>query len=163
MPEEEIVIQQGDDIKEEIKSPLLYYYKWYVKYADGKTISHFDTIDDFINNRINKFGEISYNGLTEIGLLPLRDGVKPIVVDLKPFKHASYKKPIYWRKRVFCSGNHYPPFHVYIVGYEINIDNKNITFSICAYPNGTVEITDKKPQNINLFIENLKKNIGGNK
>jgi adenine-specific DNA methylase len=148
-----------NELVNDLKNPLLYYYKWFVKYSNGTEVYHFSDIKELIDGTNNKFGELDFSKIITIGLIPLRDGLKPVIVDLSPFKHINKKKPIYWRRRVFCSDNSYPPFHIYIVGYEINVDNKNISFSVCVYPNGTIEITDKEPQNIDEFINNLKNSI----
>lgn len=153
--------EQDNNLEEELKNPLLYYYKWSIKYSNGEEVHHFLSLDDFKKNKVNKFGELNFKSIVQISLLPLREGLKPIVIDLQPFKHATYKKPIYWRRRVFCSDNSYPPFHVYIVGYEVNIDGKVLSLSVCVYPDGTVEVTDKEPQSIDLFITNLKNSLGG--
>lgn len=152
---------QNKNLLQDLKNPLLYFYKWYAKYSNGKIVYHFDTIDDFKNNIINIFGKLDFKNIIEFGLMPLRKDLKPIIIDLKPFKNIKYKKPVYWRRRVFCSDSSYIPFHIYIVGYQINICGTVISFSLCCYPNGTIEVVDKEPKNIDKFINNLKHDLGG--
>lgn len=143
------------------------YYRYKITLNDGSVIEQETPTSDTgfkFNNENPNFQEIK-----SFELIPVVDGIKPFKLLISKCQQPTFNPRLIWFKRT-VSGLDIPEFHIYIVGWQLNItvDKEryfwtpgfvNVKQISYIFPDGYIENSDKETTRTDEFIKILKSNL----